>query len=139
MKIESEQILTVHNFCFLAGFMLLSIALPLVAINKIYITSSDLILWGIIFLFVARLIRPKSLNTRSDWISILWQQNDVQCVAILNHVHDAMTITVLIVETGLSHQEKIPSNRKSFICVSYSKGIFLFYHTIWHILSYNDI
>lgn len=66
MKIESEQILTLHDFCFLAGFMLLSIALPMVAINKVFITRSDLIIWGILFLFVARLIRPKGLNTRSD-------------------------------------------------------------------------
>jgi len=66
MKIESEQILTVHDFCFLAGFMLLSIALPMVAINKVYITRSDLIMWGTVFLFVARIIRPKSLNTDGD-------------------------------------------------------------------------
>jgi hypothetical protein len=61
MKIESEQILTVHQFCFLVGFVLLSIALPMVAINKVFISRSDLILWGIVFLFIARIIRPKDI------------------------------------------------------------------------------
>lgn len=61
MKIESEQILTVQQFCFLVGFVLLSIALPMVAINKVFITRTDLIVWGIVFLFMARIRRPKAI------------------------------------------------------------------------------
>lgn len=60
MKIESEQILTVHQFCFLIGFAMLSIALPMVAINKVFVTRTDLITWGIVFLFMARISRPKT-------------------------------------------------------------------------------
>lgn len=127
MKIESEQILTLHDFCFLAGFMLLSIALPMVAINKVYITRSDLIIWGILFLFIARLIRPKGLNTRSDWIRILWQQRNVQCATILNPVQSAMITIARTVGKGHLHQGTIPSNGESFICVSPFKGIFILF------------
>lgn len=69
--------------------------------------------------FHGKNLKTENLLNCFGWQSILWQQNDVQCVAIPNLAHDAMTTIVLIVGIGLSHQKKIQFNIDTFLYFSY--------------------